>query len=258
MRARGRFLLAVLVPAAAFALGAFTGFRAGTADTLHSLVGEGDRFGRATRSLRYAVGLESFNGIYGQDLWVINTVHPGIRDGYFVDIGSADGEEISNTRRLEDEGWTGICIDPFPRNMQHRSCKTFAEAVDSQGGRTVKFQSPGDFAGGIVDYAGWWVSDSDKRKAVELKTATIGDILERANAPEYIHYLNIDIEGAEYEALRVFPFDRYRIGAITVEHNNIEDRRIQLRDLLESHGYRLEWAIRDQDWYVPKSPQPTQ
>jgi FkbM family methyltransferase len=187
-------------------------------------------------------------------LWVLNAVHPGLKDGFFVDVGSADGEVISNTRRLEDEGWKGICIDPFPRNMQRRSCKTFAEAVDSESGRTVKFQNPGDFGGGIVSYAGWWVSDSDKSKAVELKTTTIGDILQRANAPDYIHYLNIDIEGAEYEALRVFPFDRYRIGAITVEHNNMEERRIQLRELLESHGYRLEWAIRDQDWYVPKNP----
>jgi hypothetical protein len=48
----------------------------------------------------------------------------------------------------------------------------------------------------------------------------------------------------------VHTFDRYRIGARTVEHNNLEDRRLALRTLLESKGYRLEWSIRDQDWYV--------
>ena len=253
MRARGRFLLSALVPLVALAVGAWLGFRAGTADVLHTLVGESDGVKRAGHALRYTFGLESFNGIYGQDLWVRYSVHPKVKDGYFVDIGSADGEEISNTRRLEDAGWTGICIDPFPRNMQSRTCKTFAEAVDSQAGRTVNFQNPGDFGGGIVEYAGWWVSDKDKGKSVELRTTTIGDILQRAGAPGFIHYLNIDIEGAEYEALRVFPFDRYRIGAITIEHNNDEARRIQLRDLLEGHGYRLEWAVRDQDWYVPMS-----
>jgi hypothetical protein len=52
--------------------------------------------------------------------------------------------------------------------------------------------------------------------------------------------------------LRVFPFDRYRIGAITIEHSNLEEHRIQLRDLLEACGNRLEWAIRDQDWYVSR------
>ena len=55
---------------------------------------------------------------------------------------------------------------------------------------------------------------------------------------------------AEYEALRNFPFDEFRFGAITIEHNNREDRRAKIRELLLKNGYRLEWAIRDQDWYV--------
>lgn len=76
-------------------------------------------------------------------------------------------------------------------------------------------------------------------------------------APAFIHYLNADIEGAEYEALKVFPFARYRLGATTVEHDNLEARRMQLRELLERNGYRLEWAIRDQDWYVPRAVAPS-
>jgi hypothetical protein len=85
---------------------------------------------------------------------------------------------------------------------------------------------------------------------VEVKTATLSDILRRGNAPSYIHYLNVDIEGAEYMALSEFPFDQYEFGAITIEHNGLEDRRAQIRELLVKNGYRLEWAIRDQDWYV--------
>ena len=37
--------------------------------------------------------------------------------------------------------------------------------------------------------------------------------------------MSVDIEGAEYEALRTFPFDSYRIGALTVEHNDAQERR---------------------------------
>jgi FkbM family methyltransferase len=251
MRSRSR-LVPVVVAVVALAVGGFVGFRAGTANVLHTLVGVSDDAQRVRHVLRHAFGIDGFNGIYGQDLWILNSAHPGVKDGFFVDIGSADGEDISNTRRLEAAGWSGICIDPFPRNMKRRTCKTFDEVVDSVPGRTVQFRSPGGYDGGIVDYAGWWVSDRDNGKTVELKTTTIGDVLARANAPAFIHYLNVDIEGAEYEALKVFPFERYRLGAITVEHNNVEARRIQLRDLLESNGYRLEWAIRDQDWYVPK------
>ena len=62
--------------------------------------------------------------------------------------------------------------------------------------------------------------------------------------------MSVDIEGAEYEALRTFPFDVYRIGALSVEHNEVQDRRMAIRHFLESHGYRLERAVLDQDWYV--------
>jgi FkbM family methyltransferase len=134
--------------------------------------------------------------------------------------------------------------------MEGRTCRVFAEAVDNVGGQTVQFQDPGSYSGGILKYAGWWVSDESKEKAVEVKTATLADILRRANAPSYIHYLNADIEGAEYMALSEFPFDQYQFGAITIEHNGLEDRRAQIRELLMTNGYRLEWAIRDQDWYV--------
>jgi hypothetical protein len=47
------------------------------------------------------------------------------------------------------------------------------------------------------------------------------------------------------------PWDKYKFGAITIEHNNLEDQRAKIRELLVKNGYRLEWAIRDQDWYVP-------
>lgn len=247
-------LISTVVGVVALAAGVWLGFRAGSVDALHSLIGISEDGERREFALRYAVGLDDFNGIYGQDLWVMHTVFPKVKNGFFVDIGSADGTELSNTKRLEAAGWSGVCIDPFPRNMEGRTCKTFDEAVDSEGGRAVKFRSPGTYGGGIADYAGWWVSKGDKSKMVDLTTTTIGDVLKRAGAPNFIHYMNVDIEGAEYEALKAFPFDRYKIGAITVEHNNVEDRRIKLRDLFESNGYRLEWAIRDQDWYVPKAP----
>jgi hypothetical protein len=42
-------------------------------------------------------------------------------------------------------------------------------------------------------------------KTVELTTVTLGNIMQRANAPSFIHFMSLDIEGAELEALRGFP-----------------------------------------------------
>jgi FkbM family methyltransferase len=248
-----RLLIAGLLLATALSglgTGVYVGYRAGKADAFHEFVGIQDDQERRSFAIRYALGLNEFKGVTGQDLWVLYSVHPGVTDGFFVDVGSADGVEISNTWALERNGWKGICIDPFPRNMQARKCQVFAEAVDSVGGQTVRFQSPGSYSGGFLKYSGSWVSKEEKQNLVEVTTSILADILRRAQAPKYIHYLNVDIEGAEYEALRNFPFDEFRFGAITIEHNNLEDRRAKIRELLLKNGYRLEWAIRDQDWYV--------
>jgi FkbM family methyltransferase len=243
-------LCVVLLMVGAASVGAYLGHRAGRFEAFHEFVGIEDARDRRTGAIRHAFGLDEFKGVTGQDLWVLHSVHPGVTDGFFVDLGSADGVRISNTWALERNGWTGICIDPFPRNMAGRKCQVFAEAVDNIGGETVRFQNPGNYSGGLVTYAGWWVSDEHKQDAVEVKTATLADILRRAKAPAYIHYLNVDIEGAEYMALRDFPFNEYEFGAITIEHNSLEDRRAEIRELLVRNGYRLEWAIRDQDWYL--------
>jgi FkbM family methyltransferase len=244
----GAAVLLVLILSGAAAL---VGYRAGEANVLYNLVGEITKAeDRLPLVVDYAIGRATSYSLYGQDLWLLNHVYPGRSDGFFVDLGSADGENASNSKLLETRGWRGICIDPFPSNMERRRCRMFKEVVDSEAGRTVRFQQPGYFAGGILAYAGWWVDAKAREHTVELTTTTLADILRQGEAPSFIDYLSIDIEGAEYEALRTFPFDAYRFGAITIEHNEVQDRRMAIRRLLESHGYRLERAVLDQDWYV--------
>ena len=129
-----------------------------------------------------------------------------MKNGFFLDVGSGDGTIISNTKALEQKGWTGICIDPFPRNMQDRSCQIFKEVVSIEAGKRVKFWA-GDDWGGIVDTLGDPKDIKDiieTAPTVEFTTVTLGDILERAKAPRFIHYVSLDIEGGELNALKGF------------------------------------------------------
>src|ERR1700754_2940971 len=103
-----------LLLACALGMGAYLGHRAGRVEAFHEFVGIKDLRERKIYAIRYALGLVDFKGITGQDLWVIHSVHPDTTNGFFVDLGSADGVAISNTWALEQSGWTGICIDPFP------------------------------------------------------------------------------------------------------------------------------------------------
>jgi hypothetical protein len=200
-------------------------------------------------SAKEKLGLVRFYSQMGQDKWVSETVFPGVQNGFFLDVGSGDGTFLSNTKALEQRGWTGICVDPFPRNMQDRSCQIFKDVVSSKSGERVKFWA-GKELGGIVDHLRHRQMEAP---IVEFTTVTLADILERAKAPRFIHYVSLDIEGGEINALKGFPFDKYQIGALTVEHNFAEPKRSEIKALMKSHGYKhVHTSVRD-DFYVPAS-----
>jgi FkbM family methyltransferase len=183
---------------------------------------------------------------------VLETVFPEVTNGFFLDVGSADGTYLSNTKALEQKGWKGICIDPFPTNMQGRTCTMLKEVVFSEVGKLVRFQAHGDL-GGVADTLGVYKDRAMKAPTVEFRTTTLREILERTKAPPLIHFMSLDIEGAELEALEGFPFDKYRIGALAVEHNDEEPKRSEIAALMKSHGYRRSHTWYQDDFYVPEN-----
>ena len=69
----------------------------------------------------------------GQDEWVCEVLG-NKKNGVFVEIGSYDGIESSNTLHLEKElGWTGLCIEsnpgPYAKCVTNRTCPTIWKAV---------------------------------------------------------------------------------------------------------------------------------
>jgi FkbM family methyltransferase len=169
-----------------------------------------------------------------------------------VDVGSADGEEMSNTKLLDDMGWKGICIDPFPKNMGGRTCQVFRQPVFSESGKRVKFRAAG-YLGGIEEDLNRHKDEIAKAPMVEFVTATLDEILAQAHAPKYIDYMNLDVEGAEYDVLRGISLDQYQIGSLTVEHNYEMDKREAIHKLLAAKGYVRVRSWEVDDWYVHPS-----
>ena len=187
----------------------------------------------------------------GQDKWVMVKMFPDVRDGYFVDVGSGHGTIGSNTKVLEEQGWVGICVDPFPIHMEGRTCKMEKEVVSSSAGQRVTFYTHSGL-GGIGEMLGKWKEEAMKSPAVELTTVTLGEILDRNNAPGYIHFMSIDIEGAELEALKGLPLDKYRFGAMAIEHNEEEPKRTDIVNYLRQFGYERVHTYRQDDFFAPR------
>jgi FkbM family methyltransferase len=243
---------ALVLLAVATAAGYF-GLRVGQKFALNQFCCAIPRWQNFDISVRETLGLVKFPSQIGQDRWVSESVFPGVRNGYFLDVGSADGFLNSNTWALEQRGWTGICVDPFPSNMTGRTCQMFRDAVDAVSGQKVRFTMAGEL-GGITDYLDRYKNRTKGARTVELTTVTLRDILQRAHAPSYIHFMSLDIEGAELEALKGFPFDSYRLGSLAIEHNFEEPKRSEIEQFVKSKGYSKARTWQQDDFYLPTPP----
>lgn len=186
----------------------------------------------------------------GQDYWVINEVFYQKKNGFFLEIGSADGIYINNTYLLEKRyNWNGICIEVNPETFNklqvNRKCTCLNVCIDDKEGE-VDFAISGLFSG-IID------QDTDNKnyegKLIKIKTLPLIDILKKYNAPKIIDYFSIDVEGAETRILRNFPFDEYRFLSLTIERPKTE-----IQELLDKHGYILVKRVPGMDdFYIHKS-----
>jgi hypothetical protein len=201
-------------------------------------------------TLGESLGLVEYPAEIDQDKWVLEKVFPGVTSGFFLDVGSGHGTIGSNSLALEQRGWTGLCVDPFPVQMEGRTCRMFREVVFSRAGLEMPFHLAGGL-GGIGETLGKWNEKAASAPAVTLRTVTLADLLVRAGAPRFIHFVSLDIEGAELEALRAFPFERHRVGAWAIEHNHEEPKRSGIASLLASHGYRRANVWQQDDFFVP-------
>ncbi len=122
--------------------------------------------------------------------------------GYFVDLGAGGPRQSSNSYRLEELEWNGICIDLNTYlDYELRRCDFFAHnALD-------------------FDYV---------------------NLFEYCNAPSVIDYLSLDIDENSTDLLKLMPFDRYKFKIITIEHDAyIRDPefRSKQREILFNNDY---------------------
>lgn len=187
----------------------------------------------------------------GQDKWVHEVIG---NSGVFVEVGAYDGVQTSNTFALENSGWTGLCIEAnreiFKQLHSNRKSTNVNKAVTNYKG-TCLF--------GIDRIGGETIVDCD----------TLDGILKEHLMPRRIDYMSLDIEGHELTALKEFPFEKWDIRLLTVEHNIYCEgaaNKNALYKLLTSNGYvRMFEDVRCldpnplyfnqpfEDWYV-KNP----
>ena len=195
--------------------------------------------------------MESYSQV-GQDVWVRDILKLN-RPGYFVDVGAYDGINISNTYLFEKHyNWDGICIEANPIIYEvlkkNRRCQCVNALLDCSEGLQKQLQCVNELSYVSNDnnkHVEYHLNNLRKENGLELRfedmvTTTLENILNTYECKSTIDYLSIDIEGMEYDVLKLFPFNKYHINAITIEHNAPhcgDEYRDKLTYLLEMNGF---------------------
>ena len=204
----------------------------------------------------------TYYSMHGQDKWVMERVFPGKRGGWFIDAGAGpDGIRNSNSYALETQlGWTGLLVEPHPES--YAQVRSNRSAIVEQCCLTDSF---GEVEFVLHEWPGlssmpqhlsepnFVAARYDRMNFPKLRVrgVPLWELLRRHGAPCVIDYMSLDIEGAEWIALKDFPFDQFRILCMTIERGGTSYGRLRAR--LRGQGYRVVRVYGPDDFFVHES-----
>ena len=146
----------------------------------------------------------------------------GVENGFYIDVGAAHPDVDSVTRAFYDRGWSGINVEPTAE-FSLRLVATRPRDINMQ---MVLGERPGHAELFVVDGTGLSTMDSSavdriRERGLDPRTSTVAvDTLAnlcRNHAPSTIHFLKVDVEGAERAVLAGADFSSFRPWIVLVE-----------------------------------------
>ena len=151
--------------------------------------------------------------------------------GTFIDLGAFDGINLSNTRRLMELGWGGVCVEPHPitfNNLEHNCsqfqsvlCYQFAMADKND---TVAFYVNDTYYSTIKeDELSKWAGVHSFSKS-QVNTQTFEHFMSYSPYKTF-DFISIDCEGVDYEILSQINLKEVGCKLICVETNNVNTEK---------------------------------
>lgn len=193
----------------------------------------------------------------GEDL-IIKNIFKNINDGFYIDIGAHHPYKYSNTYLLYKKGWKGVNIDPDKKflplfNRARKRDINLNIAVGSKD-KSMDYFTFKDTALNTFSRQRYKIvidnQQSEFTGKFRLKVHSFEKLLLKYLKGKKINFINIDIEGLEYEILSSFNIKKYTPEIIAVE--NLGKYRNKLENLLKKEGYECEAKTSITEIYVKK------
>ena len=175
------------------------------------------------------------------------------KKGFFIEIGAADGINISNTYLLEKKFyWDGIICEPNPihklSNLTNRKAILDTNVIDYKNLKKKYFYMNDDTFNSSIN------KNKKYKKKIYLKTISLNFLLNKYKCPKIIDYISIDTEGNEYSILKNFNFKKFNVKIFTIEHNFNNSKRNNIFKIMKKNNYIrvLQNLSYMDDWYIKK------
>ena len=193
-----------------------------------------------------------YHSQYSQDRLLEENVFKGYKNGVFMDIGAHDGVSLNNTLFFEkSHNWSGINVEPiknvYDKLVQNRPiCTNINCAVNNTDGFAEFICNTGytEMISGLKDefdirHLTRLKNEINKKggttEIITVETKRVETICDEHQI-DHIHYLSVDVEGAEFEVIKSINFDKVKIDVIGFE-NNYEDVSAPIVEYLVNRGY---------------------
>lgn len=160
--------------------------------------------------------------------------------GVYVDCGSNNGVFLSKTRDLDDNGWTGFCIEANPeqfeklvKNRPNATCINTALYDVDNINVTLSVDSRGSGGGSTLLSPDKAAPRIQVNSSIQCNTQTLNSVFEKNNI-SVIDYLKLDLEGVDAKVLLALNLDEFDIKFICYEqfpklHDSQEYKKLEIK-----------------------------
>lgn len=156
----------------------------------------------------------------GEDILLWRALNQ-IAAGFYVDVGANDPEEDSVTKLFYDKGWTGINIEPSSKVFGHLNSARPRDVnlrclVGAEDREQTFYETTTRGWGTSASDVGEKYVEQGLAERITLPQKSLNSILSD-HGDRDIHFLKIDVEGAEGEVLRGLDLKRFKPWILVVE-----------------------------------------